>query len=100
MGAELEFDALDHSATTDHETCLTGFFYIIDVKFASGYRIFIFFFFYPYIDVCYHSTILGTFPESCEKHHRHVTRVGFEPTTLAILEQFHTNLTAEIVLVY
>ena len=26
------------------------------------------------------------FPESCEKNHRHFTRVGFEPVTFAIWE--------------
>ena len=26
-------------------------------------------------------------PSPAKKYHRHVTRVGFEPTTLAILEQ-------------
>ena len=30
-------------------------------------------------------------PEFCEKNHRHITQVGFEPTTFAILEQCHTN---------
>ena len=28
---------------------------------------------------------------SGNKNHRHITWVGFEPTTLAILEQCHTN---------
>ena len=47
--------------------------------------------FYPYTDVCEHC-ILSTFQSPVNKYHRHVTRVGFEPTTLAILEQCLTNI--------
>ena len=30
-------------------------------------------------------------PEICEQIHRHITRVGFEPMTFAILEQCYTH---------
>ena len=33
------------------------------------------------------------FPESCEQNHRHITRVGFQPTTFVTLEQCLTNKT-------
>ena len=38
------------------------------------------------------------FTKLCEKNHRHNTRVGFKPTTFAILQQCHTctNQTTEI----
>ena len=65
------------------------YFFIKDVKFASGIKNDSFGF-YPYTDVCLHC-ILGTFPSPEKKYHRHVTRVRFEPTTLAILEQCLTN---------
>ena len=47
-------------------------------------------FVYPYTDVCKHCT-LNTFPIPVKKYHRHVTLVGFKPTTLAILKQCLTT---------
>ena len=47
--------------------------------------------FYPYVHQCMTALYTRYFPESCEHSHRHITRVGFEPTTLAILEQCLTN---------
>ena len=44
--------------------------------------------------MCVYSTvcILSTFtPSSVKKNHRHITRVGWEPTTFTILEQCQTN---------
>ena len=44
--------------------------------------------------MCVYSTvcILSTFtPSSVKKNHRHITRVGWEPTTYTILEQCQTN---------
>ena len=47
--------------------------------------------FYSYTDVCKHC-ILSTFPSPVKKkNHRHITLVGFEPVTFAILGQCLTN---------
>ena len=43
-----------------------------------------------YTDVCEH-WILGVLFRALLKNHRHITRVGLEPTTDAILEQCLTN---------
>ena len=42
---------------------------------------------YMYTDVCNHC-ILSTYLSSVEKNHRHITRLGFEPLTFAMLEQW------------
>ena len=47
--------------------------------------------FYTYTPMCV-STVCSV-PESCETTHRGQARVEFEPTTLVILEQCHTNYT-------
>ena len=44
--------------------------------------------FYPYTLLALYTQYLH---KLCEQNHRHITRVGFEPTTLAILEQCLIN---------
>ena len=69
----------------------------ICLKFDISFRIlncyyFLSAFFYPYTEAVYF--ILSQGP--VKKYHRHVTQVGFEPTTLAILVQCLTNYTTDI----
>ncbi len=74
------------STTTAHteELCI----YIhgrVDVKFASGIKNIIWL--YTHTPMCVKNSTLCTFPAI--QFNRHNTRVGFEPTTFAILEQMH-----------
>ena len=41
--------------------------------------------------MCVSTLYTQHFPESCETYHKHFTPMRFEPRTLAILEQCHTN---------
>ena len=65
-----------------------------DVKFASGIKKISFWFLPKHRNVL--ALYTQYFHKSRENSPRHSTRVGFEPKTLAILEQCLTNLTTEI----
>ena len=70
--------------------CVTSILIFRDVKFALVDKQCSFWFVPIYTDVCQHC-ILSTYQSSVKKIHRLITRVGFEPTTFASLEQCLTN---------
>ena len=57
------------------------------VKFASGIKNINFGVFFTHTPMCVNSTVYSVLSRVLwKKYHRHATRIGFEPTTLAILE--------------
>ncbi len=51
---------------------------------------------YALTSMCIKLCILSTLPSSVKKIHKQITRVGFEPTTFALLEQKSYHLTTEL----
>ena len=57
------------------------------MKMSTYIILFIDFGFYPYTPMCVSNVYSVLSPSLVKQYHRHVTRVGFEPTTLEFLEQ-------------